>query len=47
MQVIDSFRGCYWFLSNFYPCDVVYDNINFTKNILGQILMRVGRELNG
>jgi ribA/ribD-fused uncharacterized protein len=27
--MIDSFRGKYRFLSNFWPCEVVYDNITF------------------
>ena len=29
MAVIDSFSGKYWFLSNFYPCEIVYDGINY------------------
>lgn len=25
MDVIDRFRGEYWFLSNFYPCEIFYE----------------------
>lgn len=27
--MISEFRNKYWFLSNFYPCDVVYDGLKF------------------
>ena len=29
MNVIDSFRGTYRFLSNFYPCNIEYDGIEY------------------
>lgn len=29
MTVIDSFSNKYWFLSNFYPCGVTFNDINY------------------
>jgi len=28
-QIIDSFRGPYSFLSNLYPCEIVYEGLNY------------------
>lgn len=30
--MIDTFRGKYYFLSNFYPSDIEYDGITYTSN---------------